>query len=182
MESMSAVATRITVEEFLALPEDETIRRELIGGEVIAMGRGGQPHEIVKSNFIQELGSYFKMNPVGRVLSETSFQLGPHDSPMPDVSVILAGRLNPVHTGLIALCPDLAVEVVSSESAAVLQAKVKLYLNHGARAVWVAYPELRFIHVYDGSGVRELTGDQLLEAPELLPGFSVLVFTLFVGL
>lgn len=179
---MSAVATRVTVEEFLALPEDDTVRRELIGGEVITMSRAGQPHEIVKSNFIQKFGAYFELNPIGRVLSETSFRLGPHDSPMPDVSVILAGRLNPAHTGLIPFCPDLAVEVVSSESAAVLQAKVKLYLGHGARAVWVAYPELRLFHVYDGAGVRELTGDQRLEASELLPGFSVPASVFFVGL
>jgi len=179
---MSAVAARVTMDEFLALPEDETIRRELIGGEVIAMSRAGQFHEIVKSNFTQKFGAYFEMNPVGRGFSETSFRLSPHDSLMPDVSVVLAGRLNPAHTALIPLCPDLAVEVVSSESAALLQTKIKLCLGHGARSVWVAYPELRLIHVYDGSGVRELTGDQLLEAPALLPGFSVPVSALFVGL
>ncbi len=179
---MSAVSTRVTVEEFLALPEDESVRQELINGEVITMARAGQPHEIVKSNFTQELAVYFKAHPIGRALPETAFRLSPHDSPIPDVSIVLEGRLNPVHTGLISLCPDLAVEVVSSESAAFLQAKVKLYLGHGARAVWVAYPELRLVYVYDKSGVREVAGEEHLEAPGLLPGFSIPASAFFVGL
>ncbi len=178
---MSTIAAPLTVEQFLALPEDERVRQELLGGEIITMGRGGQPHEIVKSNFSIELGAFFKHHLIGRVMSETTFQLTDHDSPMPDVSVVLAGRLQEGRTGLIQLCPDIAIEVVSSEPAAVLQAKIKLYLQHGAKVVWVAYPELRIIHVHDAKGVRELAGTELLEAPEILPGFSVPVAAFFAG-
>ena len=172
----------MTVEQFLELPEDASIRRELIGGEVISMAWAGQQHEIVKSNFLIELGAHFKANPIGRVLAETPYRLGPHDTPMPDVSVVLAGRLERGHRGLPAVCPDIAIEVVSSETAAFLQTKVKLYLQHGARAVWVAYPELRMIVVYTGSGVRELVGDQPLEAPEILPGFRAPASVFFADL
>ena len=179
---MSTAVSPITVEQFLALPEDEAVRRELIGGEVIEMAYAGQPHEVVKSNFFRELGAYFKANPIGRVMGETAYQLTPHDCPMPDVSVILGNRLTLGYTGLISVAPDIAVEVVSSEPAAALQAKIKLYLGHGARAVWVAYPELRIIHVCDATGVRELSDDQCLDAPTLLPGFSVPASTLFEGL
>ena len=59
----------------------------------------------------------------------------PHDAPMPDVSAVLQERLQPGHTGLIPICPDIAIEVVSSEPAKVLRAKVQLYLQHGTRAV-----------------------------------------------
>ncbi len=163
----------MTVEQFLALPEEEGVRRELIEGEVITMAAGGQPHEIVKSNFIQELAGYLEPNPIGWVMSGTPYRVGPYDAPMPDVSVVLKGRLQPGHSSLIAICPDIAVEVVSSEPAKVLRAKVQLYLEHGASAVWVAYPELRMIQVYTGEGVRELTGDEPLEAPDILPGFRV---------
>src|SRR5712692_11942558 len=164
---MSTAVAPMTVEQFLALPEEEGVRRELIEGEVITMAWAGQPHEIVKSNFVQELGAFFKQRPIGRAMSETPYRLGPEDAPMPDVSVILKGRLQPGHSSLIAICPDIAIEVVSSEPAAVLRAKVQLYLQHGAKAVWVAYPELGIIQVWDASGMRELAGDQLLEAPEV---------------
>lgn len=178
---MSTIAAPLTVEQFLALPEDERVRQELLGGEIVTMGRGGQPHEITKGNFNRWLWVYLDRNPIGFVLSETSYQLSEHDTPIPDVSLVLAGRLQEGRTGLIQLCPDIAIEVVSSEPAAVLQAKIKLYLQHGTKVVWVAYPELRIIHVYDAKGVRELTGDQALEAPEILPGFSVPVAAFFAG-
>jgi hypothetical protein len=46
----------LTVEQFLALPEDDRARQELIGGEVITTGRGGQPHEITKGTSIAGSG------------------------------------------------------------------------------------------------------------------------------
>src|SRR5712692_1780974 len=183
---MRTAVAPLTVEQFLALPEEEGVRRELINGEVITeeitMAWAGQPHEIVKSNFVQELGAFFKQRPIGRAMSETPYRLGPEDAPMPDVSVILKGRLQPGHSSLIAICPDIAIEVVSSEPAAVLRAKVQLYLQHGASAVWVAYPDLRMIQVYTGEGVRELTGDEPLEVPDILPGFRVPASVFFADL
>ena len=179
---MSTTAVPMTVEEFLALPGDNNVRRELIGGEVLTMGRGGQPHEVVKSNFIHELAVYFKYSPIGRVMSETMFRLSPNDSLMPDVSVVLAGRLKRGQTGLIGINPDLAVEVVSSETAADLQGKIELYLEHDVRAVWVAYPELRLVFVHTPAAVRQLSGGQTLEQQDLLPGFSAPVSAFFEGL
>jgi len=172
----------MTVDQFLALPEEEGVRRELIDGEVITMAWAAQPHEIVKSNFNQKLWGYFEQKPIGRVMSETPFRLGPHDAPMPDVSVVLKGRLQQGHSSLIPICPDIAIEVVSSEPAKVMRAKVKLYLQHGAGVVWVAYPELCMIQVYTAAGVRELTGDEPLEAPDILPGFRVPISAFFVDL
>ncbi len=172
----------MTVEQFLALPEEEGVRRELIDGEVITMAWAGQPHEIVKSIFFRKLGHYIELNPIGWVMGETAYRLSPHDAPMPDVSVVVKGRLQPGHSSLIAICPDIAVEVVSSEPAAVLRAKVQLYLQHGAKAVWVAYPDLRMIQVYTGEGVRELTGDEPLEAPDILPEFRVPASVFFADL
>jgi Uma2 family endonuclease len=145
---MSAVVAPLTVEQFRALPEEEGVRRELIDGEVITMAWAGQPHEVVKAVFFRELGYYFKLNPIGWVMGETTYRLGPHDAPVPDVSVVLKGRLQPGPSSLIPICPDIAIEVVSSEKAKDLQAKAQLYLKHGARAVWVAYIELRMIQVY----------------------------------
>jgi len=172
----------MTVEQFLTLPEEEGVRRELIDGEVITMAWAGQPHEIVKSIFLRKLGYYFELNPIAWVLGEAAYRLGPHDAPVPDVSVVLKGRLQPGHSGLIPICPDIAVEVVSSEPAKSLRAKVQLYLQHGAKVVWVAYPELRMIQVYTAAGVRELTGEEPLEAPDVLPGFRVTASAFFADL
>ncbi len=179
---MSAAAAPVTVEQFLGLPEDPAFRQELIGGEVITMARAGQPHETAKMNFTQQLAVYFHRNPIGSVWTETGYRLGPHDAPQPDVSVILEGRLHEDNTGAIQICPDIAIEVVSSETAAFLRTKVKLYLQYGCRAVVVAYPDLRMIQIYTTGGVRELSGEEALEVRDILPGFSVPASAFFVGL
>jgi Uma2 family endonuclease len=146
------------------------------------VGRGGQAHEIVKANFLIELGAYFKQSRIGRVFGETSYQLDEHNAPMPDASVVIGGRLPSGHTGLITVSPDIAIEVVSSESAAQLHAKIALFFQHGTRVILVAYPNHRTISVHTPGRSVELSGDQHLELPDLLPGFSVAVRAFFEGL
>ncbi|MGH9718749.1 MAG: Uma2 family endonuclease [Bryobacteraceae bacterium] len=177
---MGTTATKLTVEDFLATPEREDVRQELIDGEIVEMSRGGPLHETVKANVMIRLAFYFLSNRLsGKVFSETMYQLSEHDASMPDVSVVLSGKLDPHGTGKTSVAPDLVVEVVSSESAARLQEKVSLYINRGVRAVWVAYPTLRVVDVYKGGGVRRLTAEQNQEDGDSLPGFSVQVGAFF---
>ena len=77
----------------------------------------------------------------------------------------------------------MAVEVVSSESAAFLERKIGLYLATGSHAVWVAYPESRTLRTHHADGVGRLwKEDEYLEEPSLLPGFRVLVSEFFQGI
>jgi hypothetical protein len=55
---------------------------------------------------------------------------------------------------------------------------VDTYLQGGANAVSVVFPESRSVTIYSGDGVRELKGDQMIEDP-LLPGFSTPVSAFF---
>jgi Uma2 family endonuclease len=100
---------------------------------------------------------------------------------MPDVSFLrneLAAKADPDH--IFQGAPDLAIEVVSeSESALDLREKIQDYQDAGSKAVWAFYPKLRVIAVYDKTGVREYRGDQVLEAPEILPGFQARVNQFF---
>jgi Uma2 family endonuclease len=59
-----------------------------------------------------------------------------------------------------------------------LKAKVDTYLQGGANAVWVVFPESRSVTIYSGDAVRELKGDQMIDDP-LLPGFSTPVSSFF---
>ena len=147
------------------------------------MGRGRYRHETVKSNFSEILGAWVRQHPVGRVFTETMFRLDEHSSPIPDVSLVGNARLSPGLEGYIEGAPDLAVEVVSSETAAALETKVNLYLAHGAMVVWVAFPEQRIVRAYDASGAsRKLEPHHRLEASDLLPGFSCPVAEFFAGI
>jgi Uma2 family endonuclease len=58
--------TLMTVQEFLALPQVEGERRELIGGEVVSMPLNAYPHEVTKANLIQILTVWLAQSGVQR--------------------------------------------------------------------------------------------------------------------
>ncbi len=181
---MSTATAPLTIEQFAQLPEAETQGCELVQGEIVPMGNAASGHEVVKANFIDDLTAYNRQHPIGKVFSETAYALRPSDTRMPDVSLLLAHRLPPPNPAkLFQGAPELAVEVVSSETAAQLESKVTLYLETGARAVWVAFPEQHTIwrHRSDGTVQRLKEGDYL-EEPDLLPGFRVPVSRFFEGI
>ena len=58
--------------------------------------------------------------------------------------------------------------------------KVKQYFAAGCHTVWIVYPDRKEVNVLEASGAdRLLTAADTIEAPELLPGFSVPVAEFF---
>ncbi|MGA3076355.1 MAG: Uma2 family endonuclease [Bryobacteraceae bacterium] len=179
---MSTTTAPMTVEEFLKLPEVEGEKMELIHGEVVSMAYAGFVHETVKSNLIDIVAAWLRQHRIGRLYAETTYRLV-GDALAPDLSVLRNERLTPVTKDLPLGAPDLAIEVVSSETAARLRTKIGLYLEHGCKAVWVVYPEARLVETHDANGqVRIFKQDQILEDPGVLPGFSTPVSAVFEGL
>lgn len=175
--------TILTLEQFLQLPEDDLFH-ELDEGELLTMSPTKRRRGEVQWKLSALLAKYLENNPVCSAYpAETGFLLD-RDPPIvrsPDIALVRAGR---PHLGeadeFIQGAPDLAIEVISpSDAASSLLRKVKQYLRAGCQAVWVVYPEEQEVHVHQSRGVRVLQRDQSLEAPELLPGFSVAVRTLF---
>jgi Uma2 family endonuclease len=88
------------------------------------MGSAGYLHERVKANTVEILVGYKLQYPVGMVFSETMFDLEVDEARVPDVSFLLADRLRadrqkePMEGA-----PDLAVEIVFSESAAFIEGR-----------------------------------------------------------
>jgi Uma2 family endonuclease len=180
---MGATTTLVTVQEFVQLAEPDGQRMELMGGEVVTMGRGKIPHEIVKSNVLQILAVWLAKNAMGRLFGETMFQLDEHDSLIPDISVVFAGRIAPGSSGWIQGAPEIAIEIVSSETAAALERKIDLYLAHGGKSVWVVFPEQRLVRIFDAANrATKFEEGQTLDDPSVLPGFSTPVSAIFEGI
>ena len=180
----AATAVRMTFAEFDALPDDEEVKRELIGGEVCEMASGGPVHETVKGKVALELAAFVKINKINaRFQIETRYYL-PNDFDIfqPDVSLVLAGSLDPKQKGKITIVPDLAVEVVSSETADRLNHKVRVLLELGARAVVVIYPTDREIFIHRPNGIERVTAAGILRLDDVLPGFAVPVSDFFKGI
>jgi Uma2 family endonuclease len=174
-------ATKLTTEQFLALPEAEGVKRELIDGGVIEVGSGGPVHELLKAKLNGLLAAYFAARGRIAVFPETMYHL-PEGSLQPDVSVVLSGKVDPQGRNRITIAPDIAIEVVSSESADVLQRKIEIYLANGTSAVWVAYPNHRFVDCYKKDSMTRVRAGQRLEDAALLPEFSIAVEELFANL
>jgi Uma2 family endonuclease len=182
---MATIPTLLTAEEFAAmtLPEDG-VKRELKDGEIVEMGHAKFGHEAVKANTIEILVSWAVATGAGKVYSETEYLVSEHVSYMPDVSFLTKERADAMDPDCFAQgAPDLAVEVVSSESAEYLEGKVEDYLANGSRGVWVLYPEKRVIRLHDRTGSSRLLRDtDRIEDAELLPGFRAPVVKFFEGL
>ena len=180
------VTAVLTSEQFSALPDEfdkngNRIRQELISGELVEMPPSFELHNVVKSNIVEILIAYVLLQPqLGvKVVSEMAFLVTARDTFVPDASVIKKARLSPRKQKYTPGAPELAIEVVSpSDTATHLKSKVDIYLQGGAKTVWVVYPGARSVMVHSGDSVRELRGDQIIEDP-LLPGFAAQVARFF---
>ena len=97
----------------------------------------------------------------------------------PDVAFIGADRLRGLDFDQVPLpVPDLVIEIVcKNDRADDLLLKVSQYLDAGAKAVWLLYPNTRLAYRYLPGKlepeVRSANAGDRLEEPELLPGFSL---------
>jgi Uma2 family endonuclease len=55
--------------------EEETMRTELVEGEIVRMGDAKPIHELVKSNCIEILAAYIRQNPTWKVFSDDAPEL-----------------------------------------------------------------------------------------------------------
>ena len=100
-----------------------------------------------------------------------------------DIALIAEGRIPPGTKGFPELAPDLCVEVAYTNDAMarrLLSHKAQMWLDHGAREVWVLNPEDTTLTRYRPNTPPEiLAADDILDGGDLLPGFSIAVWQLF---
>jgi Uma2 family endonuclease len=77
--------------------------------------------------------------------------------------------------------PDLVVEILSpAVDARQFNRKIGQYLKSGTHTIWVLDPESETVSVYQREGPFRLLGpEEMIDAPDLLPGFSTSVRSLF---
>jgi Uma2 family endonuclease len=159
--------TLLTAAELEQMPDDDSVRTELDEGELITMPPAGEDHGGIESEINGILRDYVKEHGLGKVYgSSAGFTLKQDTVREPDVSFVRSTRVASVkNKGFAKGAPDLAVEIISpSDSIRQLMRKVKQYFAAGTHTVWI---------------VRWLKGDDPIEAPELLPGFSVPISQFF---
>ena len=175
-----ATGTRLTLDEFLALPETEP-GSELIDGEVVQKEMPNIAHMLVQQLLAWVVGVYVRDNRLGITGSEGRCIFGPPGGErpyLPDFLFVAAEHLAGIDLrGPLLRAPDLAVEILSPDDRPDrVAAKVAFYLLHGVRLVWLIDPETRAVTVLtpDGGSAR-LSEDDTLSGGDVLPGFAVTV-------
>lgn len=177
------VMTLEAFEAFTELPENAEKRFEMVGGEVIEV-----PSNPYASACGQLIGAPMvlhnqKIGNLGYVTGEQGGYMVSGEPYAPDVAFISKARQPKlVRKGYNPAPPELAVEVdfpSTYESQRSLSRKIANYLAAGT-LLWVVYPETQTVDVYaPGQPVRTVGMDGLLEAGDILPGFTLAVKDIF---
>lgn len=175
-----ATKTLLTLGDFLSLPEPDDCKYELVEGELVQMSPTMPLHNLVRDRLLILLGAFLKGKGQGIAVSEQAFILSQRTVRIPDIAFVREGRLKDLHR-LPEGAPDLAIEVISpSNTPREMDQKVSDYFAAGCKRVWVIYPAEHEVYVYGSAGVvARRAGEDALEEPELLPGFSVKTSNLF---
>jgi len=181
LDSVMATKTLLTVEDFVRLPQKDAWY-ELVEGELVPLSPGMLPHNRVRDTALVVLKAFVEGRKLGMVVAEQCFHLFRDTVRIPDLAVIFRGRdLSPEKP--IAGGPDLVIEVVSpTNTPREIDQRISDYFAAGCKRTWVLYPAYREVYIHGLAGMVRKQGDELLEDPELLPGFSVKVSVLFEGL
>jgi Uma2 family endonuclease len=173
------------LEPMEGLPWDDRLY-EIVNGK-----RVEKPMGWYESGIAFLLGYYLehhaRTGPFGRVHVEMMFRIDPAASldRRPDVAFVSYERWPKKRrlprTNACDVVPDLAVEVVSPTNLAKdVLAKVEEYFRAGVRLVWVVYPDLNQVYVYESpTRVRILHETDELDGGAVLPGFRLKVTALF---
>jgi Uma2 family endonuclease len=177
--------TRMTLDEFLALPETKPYL-EFVRGEVVPKPMPSPNHSAMVRTLMVEIELYLRTNRIARVDTEMR-HLARDDERvyLPDVCVTLEARMpidrDVLRRGPVEATPDLAIEVLSpGDRPGRVADRVDFYLRAGARLVWIVDPDERNVTVYHPgqAPIVARPGDVLDGAP-VLPGFTLGVSVLF---
>ena len=185
---MATVAAKpITIEEFSRMPDPaDGSRLELVRGEIVVMASPKARHGILCSRISWHLMNHVMPNKLGWVTSNDTgvvLDRDPDTLRGPDVAFWNIKRQPTMPEDYFEIPPDIAVEVLSPDDRRkAVRDKIKEYVKHGVKLVWLVDPDTRTVTVYQGSlRGSELDESETLTGGEVLPGFTCKVADLFGG-
>jgi Uma2 family endonuclease len=183
---MAAPASTLTTAEKLWRMPKDSLRRELVRGELRVMSPAGFRHGRYAARIGRLLDVHVSRTGCGVVAgAETGFVLSrdPDTVRAPDAAFVSRERYEA--TGDTERfwpgAPDLAVEVVSpGDSFREVQEKAREWVAAGCAAVLVLDPDERTATVYRAGGDSHIyAGEETVDLSDAVPGFSLAVGELF---
>ena len=168
-----------TADELLQMPDDGW-RYELVEGRLAKMAPAGYGHGIYAMRIGSRMAVYVDQHGLGRVLAaETGFRLAANPDTVLAPDVAFVSRERDEEIGEVSAywpgAPDLAVEVISpNDTYTEVESKVFQWLDAGTKAVVVVNPRRESVTVYRSrSDITVLTGDDVLEVEDVIPGWTM---------
>jgi Uma2 family endonuclease len=173
--------------ELVPMPEpDSAVARYLADHLCPEPGASSPAHGRLTCHLAIILGSFVLESELGQVYAgRTSYVLEQESmqTVTPNLSFIAADRVPTDDPINLHVPPNLAVEIASRESMPeAIEQDVAAYLTAGVGQVWIVYPEVRRVAVYQSQRGSHVFGDseEIDCAPEL-PGLTVAVAEIFDG-
>jgi len=175
---------RMTADEFLSLPPDDT-KTQLIDGELVELTDARLRHQLIGGELFRQLANWLVDHPgVGTGGIGCNWRMDDANVFIPDVWFLRQGRLPDGDRVWLDGAPDLALEVRSESTWRFDRGRKKdLYLARGAE-VWLVdtaedtVADTVAVHRADHAHPLTLGRGATLTTP-LLPGFALDLTTLF---
>ena len=184
---MTAVLDKLlTADEYGRLPDDG-IPTELVRGRIVRMPMPRPRHDQVCNNFSYYLTHFVKSHDMGHILCNDTGVITERDPDTVRGADVAFYSYAQVSKGplpdrrYLTIAPEIVVEVRSPEDRrGKLRDKIAEYLAAGVLVVCVAEPLRSTVTVYTANqDPKELSGDDPLTFPQILPGFSVPISAFF---
>lgn len=157
---------------------------ELVDGKITLMGPSDIYASEVGARLIRFLGNWTDPRRLGRVFDSSGGFILPtatNDLKAPDVSFVLAERLRKSPRYFAQMLPDLMVEIKSqSDRIPPLEEKILQFLALGTQVGMLIDPDKETVTIYrSNQPIMVLGNGDVIEIPELLPGWSLPVLDLW---
>ncbi|MCS7031687.1 MAG: Uma2 family endonuclease [Gloeomargarita sp. SKYG116] len=179
---MTTTQKKLTVAEFLALPEGD-ITYELVEGQAVPKDKPMSPqrfHASLQKRLLWLLETWCRTQEKGDVYTELAIGLhrrGEPWFPVPDLTYVSFERWPEQWTtdGPCPVAPELVVEVLSpSQTFGDMAQKAVDYLEAGVNRVWIVDPAAKTITVFYPDRPPRTFRDTQSLSDELLPGLTVI--------
>lgn len=150
--STCVFGTRMTADEFLALPESP-IHYELIDGVVVMAPAASFGHQDIAGELLYQIRRFLETHPIGRAVADVDVKLREGLVYRPDLVFLSAEKAARVRRGVLEP-PDLIVEILSPESRQRdTRTKRDDYQSAGVGEYWLIDPQdhvMRFLVLRSG--------------------------------
>lgn len=178
-----------TIADVAVLPDDlptGPVKYHLEEGELTIMAPPGGFHSTSQSHLLVELVLQGERLGHGKARTEIGLILSRNPDTLfgPDCVFVTNASLPFRYSteGYLETIPELIVEVRSkNDTLAELERKATIYLTAGSIVVWVVDPVSQSVREYrKGQPLKVFASADTLVVPDVIPGFSLLVSTIFV--